>query len=75
MQPEDEAQFTAGRCHWVSEVIDMFRLITTPGRGSASDLAAAWVRYPIIEVLESAPLRSFSVFRLISHVTAFREIP
>ena len=27
----------------------MFRLITTVRRGTASDLAPAWVRYPTIE--------------------------
>ena len=45
----------------------MFRLITTVRRGTASDLAAAWARYPIMEAATagaSALLRDDRVLRL-----------
>ncbi len=37
----------AGYCDW--GIQDMFRLITTLRRGSATDLAAASARYPTVE--------------------------
>jgi hypothetical protein len=45
----------------------MFRLITTVKRGTASDLAPAWARYPTIEAARagaSALLREERVLRV-----------
>ena len=45
----------------------MFRLITTVRRGTASDLAAAWTRYPSIEAARagaSALMREDRVLRV-----------
>ncbi len=45
----------------------MFRLITTVKRGTASDLAPAWARYPSIEAARvgaSALLREDRVLRV-----------
>lgn len=45
----------------------MFRLITTVRRGTASDLAPAWARYPTIEAARagaSALLREDRVLRV-----------
>jgi hypothetical protein len=43
----------------------MFRLITTVRRGTASDLAAAWARYPSIEAAgASALMRENRVLRV-----------
>jgi hypothetical protein len=45
----------------------MFRLITTVRRGSASDLAAAWARYPTIDAARlgvAALLREDRVLRV-----------
>ena len=45
----------------------MFRLITTVRRGTASDLAAAWARYPSIEAARggaSALMREDRVLRV-----------
>jgi hypothetical protein len=53
----------------------MFRLITTVRRGSASDLAAAWARYPTIEAARVGAAALFREDRILRVMVVRNEIP
>jgi hypothetical protein len=53
----------------------MFRLITTVRRGSASDLAAAWARYPTIEAAQVGAAALLREDRILRVTVVRNEIP
>ena len=53
----------------------MFKLITTMRRGSASDLAAAWARYPTIEAARLGTATLLRDDRILRVMIVRNEIP
>ncbi|HET6958787.1 MAG TPA: hypothetical protein VFI56_19440 [Vicinamibacterales bacterium] len=53
----------------------MFKLITTMRRGSASDLAAAWARYPTIEAARVGSATLLRDDRIMRVMIVRNEIP
>jgi len=53
----------------------MFKLITTMRRGSASDLAAAWARYPTIEAARVGSATLLRDDRILRVMIVRNEIP
>ncbi len=53
----------------------MFRLITTMRRGSASDLAPAWARYPTIEAARVGVAALLRDDRILRVMIVRNEIP
>jgi hypothetical protein len=53
----------------------MFKLITTMQRGSASDLAAAWARYPTIEAAQLGTATLLRDDRILRVMIVRNEIP
>jgi len=53
----------------------MFKLITTMRRGSASDLAAAWARYPTIEAARLGTVTLLRDDRILRVMIVRNEIP
>jgi len=53
----------------------MFRLITTMRRGSATDLAAAWARYPTVEAARLGTAILLRDDRILRVMIVRNEIP
>ena len=53
----------------------MFKLITTMRRGSASDLAAAWARYPTIEAARLGTATLLRDDRILRVMIVRNEVP
>jgi hypothetical protein len=53
----------------------MFKLITTMRRGSSSDLAAAWARYPTIESARLGTVALLRDDRILRVMVVRNEIP
>jgi hypothetical protein len=53
----------------------MFKLITTMKRGSATDLAAAWARYPTIEAARLGTVTLLRDDRILRVMIVRNEIP
>ena len=53
----------------------VFRLITTVRRGSASDLDAAWARYPTVEAARAGAAALFREDRILRVMVVSNEIP
>jgi hypothetical protein len=53
----------------------MFRLITTMRRGSASDVAAAWARYPTIEAARLGTATLVRDDRILRVMIVRNEVP
>jgi hypothetical protein len=54
---------------------DVFKLITTMRRGSASDLAAAWARYPTIEAARLGTATLLREDRILRVMIVRNEVP
>ncbi len=53
----------------------MFKLITTMKRGSSSDLAAAWARYPTLEAARLGTATLLREDRILRVMIVRNEIP
>ena len=53
----------------------MFRLVTTVRRGSASDLAAAWARYPTLDAARAGAAELFREQRVVRVMVVRNEAP
>jgi hypothetical protein len=53
----------------------MFRLIATTRRGSASDLAAAWARYPTCEAARAGGATLLRDDRVVRVMVVRNEVP
>jgi hypothetical protein len=53
----------------------MFKLITTMRRGSSSDLAAAWARYPTVEAARLGTVALLRDDRILRVMVVRNEIP
>jgi hypothetical protein len=53
----------------------MFKLITTMRRGSSSDLAAAWARYPTLEAARAGVTSLLRDDRILRVMIVRNEIP
>jgi hypothetical protein len=53
----------------------MFKLITTMKRGSATDLAAAWARYPTIDAARLGTVALLRDDRILRVMIVRNEIP
>ena len=56
-------------------ISNVFKLITTMRRGSASDLAAAWARYPTIEAARLGTATLLRDDRILRVMIVRNEIP
>jgi hypothetical protein len=69
------SRIVAAARHWDRSIQTMFKLITTMRRGSSTDLAAAWARYPTIESARLGTATLLRDDRILRVMVVRNEIP